>query len=137
MLKSIRMDPKPQPPAAASAWMMPSEVALLESVEMSVFHGFGASKSRPGMVVVVTDVVVGREVEVDVLDGRRSLDDGRSRMCRRARDDMAPATDCVVCGPPTPGRASCDRRAQHEHPRKRCKRRARRGDAPYTSRSPM
>src|SRR2546428_1012379 len=68
MLKSIRMDPKPQPPAAASAWMMPSDVALLESVEMSLFHGFGASKSRPGMVVVVTDVVVGRKVEVDVLE---------------------------------------------------------------------
>src|SRR5438445_3708219 len=75
MLKSIRMDPKPQPPAAASAWMMPSDVALLESVEMSLFHGFGASKSRPGMVVVVTDVVVGREVEVDVLELEEDVGD--------------------------------------------------------------
>jgi len=63
MLKSMRNDPKPQPPAAASAWMMPSDVALFGSVETSVFHGFGASKSRPASVVVVAGLVV-----VDVLD---------------------------------------------------------------------
>src|SRR5438034_402490 len=64
MLKSIRIEPKPQPPAAASASMMPSEVALLRSVETSVFHGFGASKSCPGAVVVVVEPLV----EVDVLE---------------------------------------------------------------------
>ena len=65
MLKSMRIEPKPQPPAAASAWMMPSEVALLGSVETSVFHGFGASKSWPGTVVVVVPVV---EVDVEELE---------------------------------------------------------------------
>jgi len=44
--------------------MMPSEVALLRSVETSVFHGFGASKSCPGAVVVVVEPLV----EVDVLE---------------------------------------------------------------------
>lgn len=44
--------------------MMPSEVALLSSVETSVFHGFGASKSCPGAVVVVVEPLV----EVDVLE---------------------------------------------------------------------
>lgn len=64
MLKSMRIEPKPQPPAAASAWMMPSEAALLGSVETSVFHGFGASKSWPGTVVVVVVPVLA----VDVLE---------------------------------------------------------------------
>src|SRR5262245_6903582 len=69
MLKSMRSVPVPQPPAAASAWMMPSDVPLFGSVEMSVFHGLSASKSRPATVVVDTalvlvDVVLGRDVEV-------------------------------------------------------------------------
>jgi len=74
MLKSMRIEPKPHPPAAASAWMMPSEVALFGSVETSVFHGFGASKSRPGTVVVdvleddfAVDVVVVGTVVVELL----------------------------------------------------------------------
>ena len=74
MLKSMRIDPKPHPPAAASAWMIPSEVALFGSVETSVFHGFGASKSRPGTVVVdvleddvAVDVVVVGTVVVELL----------------------------------------------------------------------
>ena len=72
MLKSMRIDPKPQPPAAANAWMIPSEVALFGSVETSVFHGLAASKSRPARVVVVgatvvVVLVVGREVDVLVL----------------------------------------------------------------------
>ena len=55
--------------------MMPSEVALLGSVETSVFHGFGASKSCPGAVVVVVeplvevDVVEDDEVEVELVVG--------------------------------------------------------------------
>src|SRR5262249_33910236 len=69
MLKSIRIDPKPQPPAAASAWTMPSDVALFGKLETSLFHGLGASKSCPGTVVLVEDpvcvVVLGREVEVE------------------------------------------------------------------------
>jgi len=61
--------------------MMPSEVPLFGSVETSVFHGLGASKSCPGTVVVdvledvVVDgvvvvelVVVGLVVDVDVLE---------------------------------------------------------------------
>jgi hypothetical protein len=77
MLKSMRNDPNPQPPAAASAWMMPSEVALFGSVEMSVFHGFAASKSRPGRVVVETVLVVvlvaGRVVD-DVVEDEELLE---------------------------------------------------------------
>src|SRR6185295_5112453 len=39
-------------------WMMPSDVELFGRVEMSVFHGFAASKSRLATVVVVGPVVV-------------------------------------------------------------------------------
>jgi len=70
MLKSIRIEPNPQPPAAASAWMMPSDAGLFGSVETSVFHGFGASKSPPGMVVedvVVDGVVVDGVVVVELV----------------------------------------------------------------------
>src|SRR5262245_27958214 len=75
MLKSMRIEPKPQPPAAASAWMMPSDVALLGSVETSVFQGFGASKSWPGTVVVVVVPVVAVDVEEPVLGGVELEDD--------------------------------------------------------------
>src|SRR5262249_18876421 len=68
MLKSMRSDPKPQPPAAASAWMMPSEVALFGRPETSVFHGFAASKSWPPSVVVVVELAGGPEVDVAVLE---------------------------------------------------------------------
>src|SRR5436190_12928940 len=68
MLKSMRIDPKPQPPAAASAWMMVSELALFGSVETSAFHGFGAVKSPPRVVVVDPALVM-----VEVLD---VVDDG-------------------------------------------------------------
>src|SRR5262245_38743657 len=72
MLKSMRIEPKPQPPAAASAWMIVSDWVLFGSVETSVFQGFGASNSCPGTVVVlgqaVVVVVLGREVELEVLE---------------------------------------------------------------------
>jgi hypothetical protein len=75
MLKSMRIEPKPQPPAAFSALTMVSDCVFLGSVETSVFHGFGASKSCPPTVVVVPPVVVvvgGRDVEdeedVEVLE---------------------------------------------------------------------
>jgi hypothetical protein len=58
MLKSMRRMPVPQPPAEDSAWMIPSDVALFGRVEMSVFHGFGASKSPATVVVVAVPVVV-------------------------------------------------------------------------------
>src|SRR5690242_10134318 len=69
MLKSIRIEPVPQPPAVLSAWTMPSDVPLFGSVEMSVFQGLSASKSRPATVVVGTllvlvEVVLGRDVDV-------------------------------------------------------------------------
>src|SRR5262245_2824484 len=76
MLKSMRRTPVPQPPAAVSAWMIWSEVALFGCVETSVFQGFDASKSWPSTVVEVTVLVVvvvlGRDVvvlgrDVDVL----------------------------------------------------------------------
>src|SRR5689334_1591181 len=58
MLKSMRSEPVPHPPAVLSAWMMPSDVALFGRVETSVFHGFGASNRRPPIAVevVVLDV---------------------------------------------------------------------------------
>src|SRR2546428_331001 len=64
-----------KPAASARAAMMRSEVALLSSVETSVFHGFGASRSCPGAVVVVVeplvevDVVEDDEVEVELVVG--------------------------------------------------------------------
>jgi len=67
MLKSMRIDPNPQPPAAPSAWMIPSEVALFGSVETSVFQGLAAVKSPPSVVVVDPLAVVVVEL-LDVVD---------------------------------------------------------------------
>ena len=63
MLKSMRNVPVPHPPAAASAWMMPSDVPLFGRVETSSFQGFAASKSRPAIVVVGAVLVL---VEVEL-----------------------------------------------------------------------
>jgi hypothetical protein len=108
MLKSMRNVPVPQPPAALSAWMIPSEVPLFGKVETSVFHGFAASKSRPPMVVdgtvlVVVDVVLGRVVDddVDVLGAGAVevldvLDDVEVVVGRVVDDDVDVDVDLVV-----------------------------------------
>ena len=88
MLKSMRNEPKPQPPAAVSAWMIESDCVLFGSVETSVCHGLSPSKSRPDgavvdvaavvVVVVLLELVVGtvvgacvlEDVEVDEVVGR-------------------------------------------------------------------
>ncbi len=62
MLKSMRNVPVPQPPALSSARMMPSDEALLGSVETSTFHALAASKRPPGFPAGSVVVVVVRPV---------------------------------------------------------------------------
>jgi hypothetical protein len=102
MLKSIRIEPKPQPPAPFSAPMMVSDCVLFGSVDTSVFHGLGASKSRPESVVVVTAVVVvvlGRDVELELLDDEVVLElvvGGRVVVGSRVDDVLVVDVEVVV-----------------------------------------